>query len=123
MTYVLQDNCKGADGRHQNKDYRLPSFFLPQGTPYTTWDPVPRLLLRRKYKAGNWSLWQGDEDVNKEIKQKNIYLNKFDPFYIFYKLLLYWSRCTTGRYGATQQFVAVDLLCILYFGIYFKVQL
>ena len=32
------------------------------------------------------------------------------PFYIFYKLLLYWSRSKTGRSGTTQRFVAVDLL-------------
>ena len=31
------------------------------------------------------------------------------PFYIFYKLLLYWSRSTTGWSGTTQRFVAVDL--------------
>ena len=32
---------------------------------------------------------------------------------IFFKLLLYWTRSTTGRSGTTQRFVAVDLL-ILY---------
>ena len=31
------------------------------------------------------------------------------PFYIFYRLLLYWSRSTTGWSGTTQRFVAVDL--------------
>ena len=31
------------------------------------------------------------------------------PLYIFYELLLYWSRPTTGRSGSTQRFVAVDL--------------
>ena len=33
---------------------------------------------------------------------------------IFYQLLLYWSRSTTGRSGTTRWFVAVDLL-IYYF--------
>lgn len=32
-TYVLQDNCKWAEGWHQNKVYMLPrQFFLPQAT-------------------------------------------------------------------------------------------
>ena len=29
-----------------------------------------------KYETANWSLRQGDEEVNKRIKQKCIYLNK-----------------------------------------------
>ena len=29
-----------------------------------------------KYETANWSLRQGDEEVNKRIKQKDIYLNK-----------------------------------------------
>ena len=29
------------------------------------------------------------------------------PIYIFYKLLLYWSRSTTGSFGTTQRFDAV----------------
>ena len=33
--------------------------------------------------------------------------------YIFYKLLLYWSRSTTRRSGATQWFVTVDLLVFI----------
>ena len=31
LTYVFQDNCKWADGRHQNKVYRLPHLFSPLG--------------------------------------------------------------------------------------------
>ena len=29
-----------------------------------------------KYETANWSLRQGAEEVNKRIKQKDIYLNK-----------------------------------------------
>ena len=29
-----------------------------------------------KYETANWSLRQGDEEVNKRIKHKNIYLNE-----------------------------------------------
>ena len=35
----------------------------------------------RKYKTTNWSLRQGDEEVNKRIKEKNIYLNKFVQYF------------------------------------------
>ena len=34
------------------------------------------ILFKKKYETANWSLRQGDEEVNKRIKQKNIYLNK-----------------------------------------------
>ena len=30
--------------------------------------------LVEKYETANWSLQQGDEEVNKRIKQKNIYI-------------------------------------------------
>ena len=36
-------------------------------------------------------------------------------FIFFYKLLLYWSRSTTGRSGTTHWFVAVDLLTFYIF--------
>ena len=84
-------------------------------------------VLRIKYKTVNWSLQQGDEQVDKRIKQKNIFFiyqfffyslftcsspcpRAILPFYILYKLLLYWSRSATVRSGTTQRFVAVDLL-------------
>ena len=82
---------------------------------------------------------QGDEEVNKRIKQKNIYLNKLPSLfkYIFFCFILlftssslavrispvavsYFSkslivliqvyRSTTGRSSTTHWFVAVDLL-------------
>ena len=47
--------------------------------------------------------------------------DQFTFFMIFYKLLLYLSRSTTGRSGTTQRFVAVDLLIYIY--IYFLLDL
>lgn len=41
------------------------------------------------------------------------------PFHILYKLLLYWSRNTTGRSSTTHQFVPVDgFAYILYFCVF-----
>ena len=41
------------------------------------------------------------------------------PFHILYKLLLYWSRNTTGRSGTTHQFVpVVGFADILYFCVF-----
>ena len=34
--------------------------------------------LKKKNEMANWSLRQGDEEVNTRMKQKNIYLNKFN---------------------------------------------
>ena len=39
-----------------------------------------------KYETANWSLRQGDEEVNKRIKQKNI------CFVLFFCLLLTWDQ-------------------------------
>ena len=33
-------------------------------------------MLLKKYEMANWSLWQGDEEVNKKYNKKYIYLNK-----------------------------------------------
>ena len=54
------------------------------------------LCFNQKYETANWSLRQGDEEVNKRIKQKYIYLCRFIFFYKFN--CMYWSRSTTtGR--------------------------
>ena len=39
-----------------------------------TW--ISPIKIVDKYETANWSLQQGDEEVNKRIKQKYIYLNK-----------------------------------------------
>ena len=35
-----------------------------------------RRSFKEKYETAKWPLRQGDEEVNKRIKQKNVYLNK-----------------------------------------------
>ena len=76
------------------------------------------LGMKNIYETANWSLRQGDEGVNKRIKQKKYFLlitsssfcrnDQFDISYIFF--IPYWSRSTTGRSGTTHWFVAVDFL-------------
>ena len=49
------------------------------GVGYPSCRPVDQynyIKLVEKYETANWSLRQGDEEVNKRIKQKNIYLIK-----------------------------------------------
>ena len=47
------------------------AFILNQ--PFSSW---PALIFVEKFETANWSLRQGDEEVDKRIIEKKIYLNK-----------------------------------------------
>ena len=47
------------------------AFILNQ--PFSSW---PALIFVEKLETANWSLRQGDEEVDKRIIEKKIYLNK-----------------------------------------------
>ena len=60
-----------------------------------TW--ISTIQLVEKSETANWSLRQGDEEVNKRIKQKNIYI------YIFNQIAQYFSLKTNLLQGLKEK--------------------
>ena len=51
-----------------------------------------------KYETTNWSLRQGDEEVNNKIKETNTYLNKLFKQIFFYSFFTSPSPCRKDQF-------------------------
>ena len=68
---------------------------------------ISTIKLVEKYKTANWSLWQGDEEVNKKMKQK---------IYIFKQIARYFGLKTNllqGLWHLTLHHAGGTYMCII----------